>query len=146
MGLYLAFSMVPATLGSEDRLGLSGLEVAHTGSQHSIHQQGLFCMPLSLMGGRSKLIYSSPCLWVVFFIVFISARRMTQFRTHPKQSKPVLKRADEIYHTVFEGSLGTGNFISLKTPRNVNVVHVFSFFQSGSHVSQTGHELTVTQR
>jgi hypothetical protein len=54
--LYLAFSVVPTTLGSEDGFGLSGLEVAHTGSQHSIHRQGLFYMLLSLVGGQGELI------------------------------------------------------------------------------------------
>lgn len=56
MRLYLAFSVVPATLGSEDGFGLSGLEVAHTGSQHSIHGQGLFYMLLGLVGGRGELV------------------------------------------------------------------------------------------
>jgi hypothetical protein len=70
---YLALSVVPSALSSEDGLGFPGLEVAHAGSQHTIHQQGLLYMLSRLAGGHHLLLYASPRIRVILFI-FISTK------------------------------------------------------------------------
>lgn len=53
---YLTFSVAPPALCLEQDLGLPGLEVAHAGSQHSVHQQGLLYMLLWLPRGWRGLL------------------------------------------------------------------------------------------
>lgn len=69
----LTFSVAPPALGFEDGLGLPGLEVAHAGSQYAVHQHSLlYILLLQLPRGWRVLLYQSPCIGVVLFIVFIS--------------------------------------------------------------------------